>query len=426
MVLTETTRRLKVLYHSDCPFFAGCENMLANFFNSAEFRKDFQLNFSYRRTALYDEGLARRVHGPVQKHAFAFPSLSELDALPAAWPRLLKRIFMATLRWSLSYPLLAYETFALYRLCRQVHPDVLHINNGGYPGALSTRAAALAGWLARVPVVIMVVNNMAVGYRRFSRWLEYPVDRLVARAVDIFVTGSQAASVRLGEVMSLPVQKRIAIHNGIELRARSENAAETRQRLGLGRDAGLVLGVVALLIPRKGHRVLLEALVQLATANQLPPGRLTVLIEGSGPLYEDLMDYVRMKGLTNYVRFVGDEANVVNFVAALDMLILPSIQDEDFPNVILEAMALAKPVIATRLAGIPEQVVDGETGLLVEPANTSELAAAILKLCLDADVRARMGEAAAVRFSACFTHTVSLQNYSNLYKSRFGGEYLIK
>jgi glycosyltransferase involved in cell wall biosynthesis len=423
MVLGESDRRLNVHYHSDCAFFAGCENMLANFFNSSEFRKDFEPSFSYRRTALYDEGLARRVHGPVQMHAFAFPDLSELDALPSAWPRLLKRMFMAALRWLLLLPLLAYEVLALYRLFQRLRPDVLHINSGGYPGGLSTRAAALAGQLARVPVVIMVVNNMAVGYRRFSRWLEYPLDFLIAGAVDVFVTGSQAAGARLGEVMRLSAHKRIAIHNGTAPRLRSESTAETRQRLGLSADVGVVLGVVALLIPRKGHRVLLEALAQLATANQLPPGRLTVLIEGSGPLHEDLKEYVRTQGLTSCVRFVGSEANVVNFMAALDMLVLPSIQDEDFPNVILEAMALAKPVIATRLAGIPEQVVDGETGLLVEPASPSELAAAILKLCLDAAARAKMGQAAAARFSASFTDALSLQHYSSLYKSLFRGKH---
>lgn len=419
MTLTESGRRLKIHYHSDCAFFAGCENMLANFFNSAEFYKDFELSFSYRRTALYDEGLARRVQGSVRMYAFAFPDLSELDALPAAWPRLLKRTFMAVLRWLLLLPLLVYEVFALYRLCQRLRPDVLQINNGGYPGGLSTRAAALAGWLARVPVIIMVVNNMAVGYRRFSRWLDYPLDRLIAGAVDIFVTGSQAASARIGEVMRLPAHKRIAIHNGIAPRRQNEKTAETRHRLGICADAGVVLGVVALLVPRKGHRVLLDALTQLAAANKLAPGRLTVLIEGRGPLYEDLMNYVLEQGLTNCVRFVGNETNVANFMAALDVLVLPSIQDEDFPNVILEAMSLAKPVIAARLAGTPEQVVNGETGLLFEPANVSELADAILKLCVDADARARMGRAAVARFSACFTHTQSLQNYSNLYKSRF-------
>ncbi len=394
--------------------------MLANFFNSTEFRNTFALSFSYRRTALYDEGLVRRVLAPVEMYGFAFPDLSELEALPAAWPSLFKRIIMAILRWFLLLPLLAYEVYVLYSLFRRLQPDVLHINNGGYPGGLSTRAAALAGWLARVPVVIMVVNNMAVGYRRFSRWLDYPVDRLIAGAVDVFVTGSQAASVRLGEVMRLPDHKRMSIHNGIAPRVRSESTAETRQRLGLGEDAGVLLGVVALLVPRKGHRMLLAALAQLSAAGHLPPGRLTVLIEGSGPLHEELMACVQAHSLTGCVRFVGNEANVVNFMAALDILVLPSIQDEDFPNVILEAMALAKPVIATRLAGTPEQVIDGETGLLVEPANPSELAAAILQLCADGDTRARMGQAAAARFSACFTAKISLQNYSSLYRAPFG------
>ncbi len=95
MTSTESGRRLKVHYHSDCAFFAGCENMLANFFNSAEFRDDFALSFSYRFTALYEEGLAHRVHGPVQMYALAFPDLSELDTLPTVWPHLLKRIVMA-------------------------------------------------------------------------------------------------------------------------------------------------------------------------------------------------------------------------------------------------------------------------------------------------------------------------------------------
>lgn len=422
MAQIESGRHLKIHYHTDCAFFAGCENMLANFFNSTEFRNSFKLSFSYRRTALYDEGLARRVHTPVPTYAFAFPDLSELDTLPAAWPCLLKRMIMATLRWLLLLPLLAYEIFVLYRLCRRIRPDVLHINNGGYPGALSARAAALAGWLACVPMIIMVVNNMAVGYRRFSRWIDYPVDRLVGRTGDLFVTGSQAASERLGIVMRLPPHKLVAIHNGIALRERTESTVETWRRLGLGNDPGVVLGVVALLIPRKGHRILLDALAQLVNSRQYQGERLTVLIEGSGPLLSELKAYTHTWGLAGSVHFVGNEINVVNFIAALDILVLPSIQNEDFPNVILEAMALAKPVIATRLAGTPEQVENGETGLLVKPANATELAAAILQLCANGEARARMGQAAAIRFSTYFTDTMSLQNYSNLYKTRFRAE----
>jgi len=87
---------------------------------------------------------------------------------------------------------------------------------------------------------------------------------------------------------------------------------------------------------------------------------------------------------------------------------------------------MAKPVIATNLAGTPEQVVHGETGLLVEPDNPSQLADAILQLCIDDDARTRMGRAAAARFSNYFTHTISLQKYSNLYRSYFMEELHIK
>ena len=82
-------------------------------------------------------------------------------------------------------------------------PDVLHINNGGYPAALSARAAAIAGRLAGVDKIIMVVNNMAVDYHRLSRRFDYPFDRLVVRSVDRFITGSEAASRRLSAVLWL-------------------------------------------------------------------------------------------------------------------------------------------------------------------------------------------------------------------------------
>jgi glycosyltransferase involved in cell wall biosynthesis len=94
---------------------------------------------------------------------------------------------------------------------------------------------------------------------------------------------------------------------------------------------------------------------------------------------------------------------------------LPSIQDEDFPNVILEAMALGKPVIASRLAGTPEQVVEGVTGLLVAPRNVTQLAAAICQLIDQAGMRSSMGRAALVRFNVNFTSQIALENYYNLY-----------
>lgn len=410
---------LKIHYHSDCPFFAGCENMLANFFNSEDFRQAHAVSFSYRESERYTMGFRRRVWRNLPVYPMAFPDLSDFIKLPDRWPLLGKRVVMAFLRWLFIAPLLVYEIAVLFRLFRKLAPDILHINNGGYPAALSARVAAIAGKLAGVPRTLMVVNNMADDYQGFSGWLNYLVDRLVVRSVDQFVTGSVAAGARLRFVLSLPEHKVMAIHNGIALRKATADVAETRRRLGLNGFDGIIFGVVALLVPRKGHQVLLDAVLKMSIAGRLVDNDLKILIEGDGQLRQELVDFVNIHELTRWVQFVGDEENVVDFMSALDVLILPSVQEEDFPNVILEAMALGKPVIASRLAGTPEQVVDGVTGLLVEPRNDIQLGEAICRLMDNPKLGHEMGHAALTRFNARFTSNVALENYTNMYTKLF-------
>ena len=159
----------------------------------------------------------------------------------------------------------------------------------------------------------------------------------------------------------------------------------------------------------------MDAVLKLTTDKRLLGQEFKILIEGSGPLHTALLDFVAINNLSSWVKFVGDEANVVDFMSALDVFILPSVQDEDLPNVISEAMALGKPVIASRLAGIPEQVLDGATGLLTEPRNVEHLAIAILKLIDNVEMRSSMGSAALARFNTHFTSPIALNNYNNLY-----------
>lgn len=391
--------------------------MLVNFFNSEELRVNYGISFSYRHTMLYTQGFKQRVHRDLPIYPVSFPCLSDLAQLPEALPLLAKKIVMALFRLLFTVPLLIYEIAVLYRLFRKLGPDILHINNGGYPAAFSARTAAIAGKLAGIPKVLMVVNNMAVGYRHYSRWLDYPVDRLVVRSVNLFITGSAAAAARLRAVLNLPKDRVTAIHNGIALRGASASVAATRERLGLNNFDGVVFGVVALLIPRKGHRVLLEAVLSHVSGNKTNGNKLKVVIEGNGPLRRELADFINTHDLSPWVAFVGDEDNIIDFMSAIDVLILPSVQDEDLPNVVLEAMALGKPVIASRLAGIPEQVIDGVTGLLVEPRNAGQLRDAIYHLMVSPEVRHEMGRAALDRFNSHFTSRKALGNYINIYRT---------
>lgn len=405
----------KVHYHSDCPFFAGCENMLVNFFNSEDFRESYRVSFSYRYSLSYAQALKQKVERDLPVYPVRFPDLSDFIGLPVWLPLIVRRLVNAVSRLALTGPVLIYEIIVLFWLFKQLTPDILHINNGGYPAALSSRAAAIAGRLARIPRVIMVVNNMATDYRSFPRWLDYPIDRFVVRSVDQFVTGSDAAAERLRHVLKLPKHGVMAIHNCIALRKSSSGVEATLKRLHLNNYEGTVFGVVALLIPRKGHKILLEAVKKLVGEGKVRGDELRVLIEGSGVLRRELITFVEKNELTTWITFVGDESNIVDFMSALDVLILPSVQNEDFPNVILEAMALGKPVIASRLAGTPEQIIDGVTGVLVEPRNVDQLGEAMSKLMENSNMRNEMGRAAGARFNRHFTCSTVLNNYKNLY-----------
>ncbi len=390
--------------------------MISLFLQSESLKSHFDVSFSYRYSPEYEEGFQKRVKNfKGNCYPLSFIHLHSYDQMPIWLPLLFKRIVFAILQYALLYPLLLYEIFILRQLFRKISPNILHINNAGYPAALSARAAAIAGRLAGVPRVIMTVNNMALGYCHYSRWLDYPVDRLVTRSVDIFITGSLVARDRLRTVLKLPVHKQRAIHNGVTLRSSSSSVTATRQRLGLGVFRGVVFGVVALLVPRKGHLFLLEAILELVRDGKLKGDGFRILIEGSGPSRQTIVDFVIRNNLSPWITLVGDEMNIVDFMTALDVLILPSLEFEDFPNVILEAMALGKPVIASRLAGTPEQVLDGITGLLVEPRNVGQLSEAIFQLLVDDDLRKSMGRESSKRFNHCFSGQIAVANYESLY-----------
>ena len=391
--------------------------MLAVLFNSQKLHQEYEVSFSFAYSALYIQGFKRRVLNKFPIYAFTFPALTDYYKLPNWIPLLIRKIIMASLRLTFNIPLMVYEVIALYVLFRKIKPGVLHINNGGYPAARSALAAAIAGKLAAVPKTLMVVNNMAVDYRHYSRWFDYPVDHIVVKSVDLFVTGSKAAAAQLQSVLALPSHKITSLHNGIPTRLGVETLRETRTRIGLSSFDGVIFGVVALLVPRKGHQVLLDAILNISSQSNDHSNSFKVLIEGHGPLRDKLVSFVNIHALHDYVEFVGDEKNIVDFMAILDVLILPSVADEDFPNVVLEAMALGKPVIASRLAGMPEQVSEGKTGFLVSPLNTEQLAVAITELCNNAPLREQMGQAAVNKFQNFFTAEVAVKNYLTLYHS---------
>lgn len=402
-------------YHTDCDFFAGCENMIANFLGDERIFQDFKVSFSYRRSERYEAGLRSRVSADIRGECYPILAGNALPKLVAVMPKPV-RIAVKTAGYLLllRYWVLAWNVLVLYRAWRNRGIDLLHINNGNYPGALSCQSAAVAARMAGVAQVVMVVNNIPIPHR-YRRWpLDFLLDYLVAKSVTMFVTGSISAADALQAELKLPNKKISVLHNGIAVRQVSETRSQTRFRLGMGEDI-LIFGMVAILEWRKGHRVLLNAIAELRKLISLE--RMPVfLIEGEGVEHPALERIVEQLAIGQWVRFVGVERNIFDFMQALDVIVLPSIAHEDFPNVVLEAMSLGKPVIASRIAGTPEQIEDGVTGCLVEPGDCSALA---FKLREFVDNRARidiMGDQARRRFEKKFTANEAVSRYLDLYR----------
>jgi len=148
---------------------------------------------------------------------------------------------------------------------------------------------------------------------------------------------------------------------------------------------------VGRLSPEKGHEFLLEALASLCSKN-LP---ITCTLVGDGPRNRFLHDRAAELDLTSHVHFLGSvgQDRIQDLYRRADVFILPSLA-EGLPVVLLEAMALQRPVVTSRIAGIPELVQDGVNGLLVEPARSDQLAHAIERLVCDPNLRQRLGHAA--------------------------------
>lgn len=404
----------KLHFHSDCEFFAGCENMLANFLNSEMLTNKFITSFSYRYSVRYSQGMHRRI---IFNNFSEYP-LNLKDA--SSWyqknkcmkSKNLFNYILRIIQLPMRYIYMIFNTILLFKLFKKIKPDILHINNGGYPGAYSCMAAVFAGSICGVNNIIYVVNNVAETYRAPSRWMDYFLDKLVARKVSIFVTGSKFASLKLAEVLNLDKTKITSIHNGIKIRQIFETKSDVRKRLNIS-DNDITIGMVANFEERKGHKYLINSIKEISIINDNVC--LKVFLEGAGDRKNDLKEYVKSLGLEDKIIFIGEEKRIFDFINAMDIIALPSIENEDFPNIILEAMSLGKAIIASKIAGIPEQISQMETGILVEPKDSNGIAEAIRLLCKDTKLYESIGDNAQKRFNKLFTSQTAIDKYINLY-----------
>lgn len=259
--------------------------------------------------------------------------------------------------------------------------------------------AMLAGWLTRVPVRVHVFTGQVwVTKTGGLRWLLRSMDRLLARAATVILVDSQSQLSFLREAGVVRSDQGHVLHRGSvggvdhgRFRPDARTRDHVRRELGVpDRD------VVALFIGRiTRDKGILDLAAAFALAARQTNGLTLWII---GPDEEGILDEVRRRlgEMENRVTFMGFVTNPERFMQSADLLCLPSYR-EGFGTVVIEAAAVGIPSVASRIYGLVDAVVDGETGLLHDPGDIPGLRAALARLGSDSDLRSRLGQRARER-----------------------------
>lgn len=192
------------------------------------------------------------------------------------------------------------------------------------------------------------------------------------------------------ESYEIPAESIALLYQGVDIqrfRSTVEGKRAAAERYVLPENASPVLGSVGSFEHRKGHPVLFEALRQLATG---PLPDIHLMLVGDGPDEASLRELASNLGLNKHTSFFPFTSEPSRVFERLDITVLPSLYKEGLPNVLQESMAMNVPVISSRLGGVPEIVIDGQTGYMVEPGNSEQLARAIVDLWTDQDAYRKM------------------------------------
>lgn len=281
---------------------------------------------------------------------------------------------------------------SLWREMRTFRPDLVHTHliHADLHGQLAAR-------LAGIPAVSSIHGTHGFYGREPYR----TAARTAGRSARLTIAISEHVRRYIEDIGISRRGTARTIHYGIDASGwLTTDAERARARAGLGLgDSEIGVGVASRLVRHKGHPFLLEA--HAKAVREMP--RLRLLIAGDGPLRGELM--AQAAELDGTVRFLGFVAGIRDFMCACDVLTFPSQREfgEGFGLAALEAMAAGRPVVATAVCSLPEVVGSRESGLLVDPDSTDELAAALVELAQNASLRERIGARAHERARASFS-----------------------
>jgi glycosyltransferase involved in cell wall biosynthesis len=255
----------------------------------------------------------------------------------------------------------------------------------------------LAGLAARLTLRQILIRSRHIEVDYPNRFWSGVAYRSLPHHV---ITTSERIAGRLTAELGVAPGRVTCVATGVDLTRFDPGLKGTlREELGLAPETTLV-GMISVLRSWKGHATFLEAAARLMDSSGGIPYHF--VIAGDGPGRVELTDKVSLAPWKGNVTLLGHRDDVPNLLASLDVLVLPSYAHEGIPQIVLQAQAMAKPVVGTAVGGIPEVVLDGQTGLLVPPKDPVALAAKIASL-RDPALAKELGQTARRRIEEHFS-----------------------
>jgi glycosyltransferase involved in cell wall biosynthesis len=317
--------------------------------------------------------------------------------------------FEAAGAWTRQFPLIRHynpitapaAVLSVARFLRRNEVDILHTH--------STEAGIVGRFAARLmpgPAVVHTVHGVPFSENRSAMLNRFVLacERVAARCSDrIFTNTDRIRDAYLKRGIGVPGQYH-TIPSGVDV----DRFADAAPASDVDSD-GIRVVMVARLAQGKGHNVLLDAAAALRD-------EVHVYVVGKGPLEGRLRRRINERNLEDNVTLLGFRRDVPSILAAADVLVLPSYR-EGMPRVVTEAMAAGRPVVATAVAGVPDQVVDGETGYLIPTGDSDALRDRIRELAARPSRRERMGEAGRRRARDRFSAAEMVERTEAVYES---------
>jgi glycosyltransferase involved in cell wall biosynthesis len=285
---------------------------------------------------------------------------------------------------------------------KEFRPHILHAHDY----KTNVLAVTLSSWF-HIPAITTLHGYVTRGgrletYYRIDRWALRRIDHAIAVSPDLY---------QVLVDLKIPPARCSLVENAIDTQQYSRRKTVAVAKQALGRDSGrLTIGAAGRLSPEKGFDVLIQSADQLLAMGL----NIELLIAGDGEQKSELQTLITRLGRDDRIHLLGHCGDLIDFYESLDVFVLSSLR-EGLPNVLLEAMALGVPVVATRVAGIPRLIAHEETGLLADAGNASDLTQAIARLLSDPGLAQRLQEAARRTIEGRYSFEVRMEKIRAIY-----------